>query len=343
MIASFLKSWNNYLDTFCTNKRDIYFREEYVKLCVKTKNETALSLVISEGNNYMIFPFIERFFIHKDSVYKDFETAYGYGGPIFNTDNTNFIREANSLMFETFKKNDYICGFVRFHPLLNNERYFQIGNVLEDRRTVGMDISLKEEDIWMKEIHTKNRNIIKKGEKNGLKFYADYKFTYLDDFINLYNQTMNKLSADDFYYFDAHYYKTFIKKIRGCFLGVVFLEDKILSAAIFMYEGIYAHYHLSGSDRNYLSYLPNNFMLYQAALELKKHGVKIFHLGGGTTSNERDSLFCFKEKFSKHFYQFSIGKVIFNKEIYNKVCNEWEITNPDKIEKYMKFLLKYKY
>ncbi len=343
MTASFYRDWNHYLDLFHDFEKDIYFQEEYVKLCVSNENETALSLVISEGNNHMIFPFIERTFTYRGSLYKDFETAYGYGGPIYNTDNVDFIRAANDLMFETFLKSNFICGFVRFHPFINNQRYFQIGNVIEDRKTVGMDISLSEEDIWMKEIHTKNRNVIKKGEKNGLRFYADYKFDYLDDFIRLYNQTMDKLSADTFYYFDADYYRTFIKKISGCFLGVVFLEEKILSAAIFMYEGIYAHYHLSGSDKNYLNYLPNNFMLYHAALELKRHGAKMFHLGGGTTSNEKDSLFCFKEKFSKHLYKFSIGKVIFNEEIYNKICSEWEIANPDKIQKYAKFLLKYRY
>ena len=194
----------------------------------------------------------------------------------------------------------------------------------------------------MKEIHTKNRNVIKKGEKNGLKFIADYEFKYLDDFVKLYDQTMDKLNADDFYYFDDKYYQQFVKNVPS-FLGVVTLEDKIISAALFMYDGCYAHYHLSGSDKAYLNYLPNNYMLYHAALELKRQGAELFHLGGGTTSDENDSLLSFKRKFSKDLYQFSIGKVIFNEALYADICKDWEDKNPDKVVKYSRFLLKYKY
>ncbi len=116
--------------------------------------------------------------------------------------------------------------------------------------------------------------------------------------------------------FDNQYYRDFKKNIPNSFLGVVLLDGKVISVAIFMYEGIFGHYHLSGSDKGYLSYSPNNYMLYKSALELKKRSVELFHLGGGTTSDENDSLFAFKKKFSPSLYGFYIGKVIFNHEFY---------------------------
>jgi Uncharacterized protein involved in methicillin resistance len=329
---------------FDLSQKDVYFTEEYIRLYENpSKKEKSICFVAQEKGKCMLFPYLERCFEYFGNTYKDFETVYGYGGPIYNTVDQNFHTQSSKEMFNLLKSQNYVAGFIRFHPLLKNYQGFAVGKDIYDRNTVALDISLSEDDIWANEIHTKNRNVIKKGEKNGLKFYADYDFIFLDDFKLLYNKTMDKLSADDFYYFGDQYYNNFKKNITNSFIGIVKKDDKVISAAIFMYEGKYAHYHLSGSDRNYLLLQPNNFMLYKAALELKKCGAEIFHLGGGTTSDENDSLLCFKKKFSKHLYEFHIGKIVFNEGLYESICQDWAQKNPDKDEKYKCFLLKYKY
>ena len=49
---------------------------------------------------------------------------------------------------------------------------------------------------------------------------------------------------------------------------------------------------------------------------------KTFHLGGGIGSNE-DNLYKFKAAFNRASdYQFSIGKQIFNQNIYNALVEE---------------------
>ena len=334
--------WDDYLHSFEPQFKDLYFKEEYVKL-YETDKEKGMCCVAQEGNNIMLFPFLKRDFLYTDHYYHDFETAYGYGGPIFNVTDGAFQEMAIKETFEYLKANNYICGFVRFHTLLKTYKVFNADDIIFDRNTVAIDLTLSEEDIWSKEIHSKNRNVIRKAEKAGLKYVADSEYKYLDDFIRLYNGTMDKLSADDFYYFDRNYYNNFVKNNPDSFLGIVLLDNKVVSAAIFMYDGIYGHYHLSGSDKQYLNLSPNNFMLYQSALELKKRGVELFHLGGGTSSDQDDSLFAFKKKFSPLLYDFYIGKFIFNQELYNQICSNWEKENPEKAQKYKRFLLKYKY
>lgn len=334
--------WNHILNSFSPDNRDIYFREEYLNL-YETGTEKAVCCIVEKGDSKMLFPFLSRAFEYKGQTLYDFETAYGYGGPIWNSADEEFKVVALQLMSETLKSKNYVAGFVRFHPLLDNYKQFYIGRVIEDRKTVAMDLSLDENDIWMQEIHTKNRNVIKKGEKCGLQFVVDNDFNYLDDFIRLYNATMDKLDASNFYYFKPSYYQQFVKTLPNSFLGVVLYEGVVVSAAIFMYDGKYGHYHLSGSDVSALKLSPNNFMLWQAALELKKRGVFFFHLGGGTTSSEEDSLFCFKSRFSKHTRQFCLGKLIFNQNLYEQICSEWEQKNPTKVERYKQFFLKYKY
>lgn len=342
MTIQIVEHWNQLLDMFEPSERDIYFREEYVRL-YESETEKAVCCVANEGSRLMLFPFLRRSFEWQGVTLHDFETAYGYGGPIWHRADAAFKAEVLRKMVFYLQTHGYVAGFVRFHPLLENFKDFSVGRVIEDRRTVALDLTPSEEEIWMQEIHTKNRNVIKKGEKSGLTFVVDDEYKFLPDFIHLYNATMHKLDAADFYYFPQQYYDDFVRDLRNSFLGVVLHEGQVVSAAILMYEGGYGHYHLSGSDKGALRLMPNNYMLWHAALELKRRGVKTFHLGGGTTSSEDDSLFCFKSRFSKHTCQFSLGKLIFNEPVYNNICEEWEQRNPEKAGHYKHFLLKYKY
>lgn len=335
--------WNEHLSLFRPEQKDAYYTEEYVKL-YETEAERALCYVYKEGNKCFLMPFLSRAFVHKGQTYYDFETAYGYGGPIYNTEDEDFIESAWATFMEYSKANHYVCGFVRFHPILNNIAGFEkVGKLFLDRKTIAIDLSGGIEATWMNEIHTKNRNVIKKGERNGLRFVVDDKFEYLTDFVNLYNATMDKLSAEDFYYFNNSYYENLKNNIKDSFLGVVEHEDRCIAAAIFFYSIPYGHYHLAGSDSSVLNLSPNNFLLWNAAKELSARGVQKFHLGGGTDGSEENSLFQYKRKFSKSEYQFSFGKLMFNQDVYDSIVDEWTAMNPEKAEKLKYILLKYKY
>ena len=342
MIA-FTEIWNQYLDLIPAEHQDLYFREEYVRL-YETDKEKAYCFVYQDGDSIMLFPFLRREFQFKGNTYYDFETAYGYGGPISNDHSDTFITAALEAMSEKALSENFVCGFVRFHPLLENWDYFEkVGRLIMDRKTIAIDLSDGIEATWMNEIHTKNRNVIKKGEKNGLEFIVDEDFYYLTEFEDLYNSTMDKLEADGFYYFDPSYYNQLKNTIQNRFLGIVKHEGKVVAGAIFFYQLPYGHYHLAGSDKSALKLSPNNFLLWEAAKELTKRGVKHFHLGGGTDGSEDNSLYQYKRKFSKHEYQFALGKMIFNPSLYEDICVEWAAANPEKADKMKNILLKYKY
>lgn len=336
--------WDHYFEHFRQDEYDVYFSEKYVKL-YETEVEKAECFVFMDGNKILLFPFLTRTFVFQGRLCKDFETAYGYGGPIYNCEDEEFITTALTALKTYCSDNEYVAGFVRFHPLLQNQKFFDvIGSVIIDRKTVAIDLSQTTDEVWKNEIHSKNRNVIRKAEKAGCTFLVDEDYKYLKEFISLYDATMDKLSADNFYYFSPSYYEKLKQNVTNSFLGCVLNNDgQIISSAIFLYSGSYGHYHLSGSDKNQLTLSPNNFMLWNAAVELQKRGVKRFHLGGGTNGNENNSLFMFKRKFSQNTYQFCIGKLIFNQNLYKNISQNWELNNPGKVERYKHLLLKYKY
>lgn len=336
--------WDEILNSFPYGMSDVYFSESYVKL-YESPTENAVCFIFREGDNVLLFPILVRSFEFHGKLYKDFETAYGYGGPVYNCDDRSFVVRALIAFKDYCIENSFVAGFVRFHPLLQNHTYFEaIGQVIADRRTVAIDLRQPLDSIWKNEIHSKNRNVIRKAEKSGCSFVVDDKYEHIMDFINLYDSTMDKLSADGFYYFDNVYYAKLRRGISDSFLGCVVNRDgQVISSAIFMYCGPYGHYHLSGSDMSQLALSPNNFMLWNAACELKKRGVQRFHLGGGINGDENNSLYLFKQRFSKDSLQFYIGKLIFDMDCYDAICSEWERLNPSKMSQYCHHLLKYKY
>jgi hypothetical protein len=342
MSGSLVKNWDSYLSVFPEEFYDTYFEEKYVKL-YESEVQEAVCYVYSENGKILLFPFLKRTFLHNGISYFDFETPYGYGGPICNVKDEEFIvRSLNS--FQTYcNTNNFIAGFVRFHPLLNNYTGFSsIGQLLFDRHTIAIDLSLTTDEIWMEEFDTKSRNRVNKANNIKLEFIVDKEYRYLDEFVRIYDSTMQKVGADSFFYFTDNYYTSFRDNISNSFLGLVALNGVIISAGIFFYSKEYGHYHLSGSDKNYLCLNPNDFMIFESLKVMKSLGIKDYHLGGGYNSDEQNSLYQFKKKFSKRTFDFYIGKLIFNREVYDALCTEWSDNNPDKQALYKNHLLKYR-
>ena len=343
MTTAFLTHWNRELERLSPERSDIYFREEYHRLYA-TGGQEPLCICAQDERGTMLLPFLHRSFAFGGRTFQELETAYGYGGPVSDTDDPAFLSDAARAIRDRLAAEGYLAGFVRLHPILDNWHGMEaIGRVIACQHTVAIDMSGSEEDVWMNEIHRKIRNVIKRAERDGLRFEADYAFDGLEDFIRLYNATMDKLGAEDFYYFPPEYYHRLRDTLPGSFLGLIRAGDQVAAAAIFFRQGPYGHYHLAGSDPAWLAHSPNNLLLWKAALELKSQGVRLFHLGGGTTTDPEDPLFLFKHRFSQSVRTYRIGKFVFDPEAYEAVCADWERNNPEKTEKYGNYLLKYKY
>jgi lipid II:glycine glycyltransferase (peptidoglycan interpeptide bridge formation enzyme) len=280
-----------------------------------------------------------------DDFFCDFETPYGYGGPITNCADVAWVSAALSEMRAFFIRENYVAGFIRFHPLLNNVKLCgETIPAIFERSTIFIDLSVSLDDIWSTQISSKNRNTIRKAEKSGLVFIADFGFEYIEAFIQLYNKTMNRIAAESFYYFPKDYYTQLKESLQNnSLLGIVKKDGCVVAAAIFMFYSDYGHYHLAGSDQKLSSYGVNNFLIWNTIKILREKGVNRFHLGGGTNSRPDNSLFKFKKTFSNNRADYYIGKIVFNEKQYSDLCAEWEKKNPEKNELYKNRLFKYRY
>jgi lipid II:glycine glycyltransferase (peptidoglycan interpeptide bridge formation enzyme) len=212
-----------------------------------------------------------------------------------------------------------ITEFVRFHPALENSKMNdEIYEVIDLGKTITMDLISKEQ-IW-NDLSSKNRNVIRKAIKLGVEIYWGRSPELIDEFIPLYNATMNKDDATDYYYFNKEFYKSVLEDLRyNSLIFYALYDQKIISMSMILFGNDNMHYHLSASDREYQSLAATNLLLYEAACWGSENGYKTFHLGGGLGSKE-DSLFKFKKAFNKKSETyFSIGRKIFDQEKYDKL------------------------
>ncbi|WP_434304814.1 lipid II:glycine glycyltransferase FemX [Clostridium botulinum] len=334
------ETWNLYLSKLPTNIQDIYYTSEYYKLYeLNGDGKGKLFVYYDSCGNIAMYPFMlnEINGYNLNDKYYDIETAYGYGGPISNCLDAKFIKVFEKCFIDYCKQNNIIAEFIRFHPLIKNERLFNSNiEVLHNRTTVQLRLTKEIEKIWDEDIKSKNRNMIRKAEKSGLQVEENKDF---ETFKKIYNSTMNKVDADDYYYFNNSYYEA-IEKNNNYILLNVKKGNLVMASAIFIGYEEYFHYHLAGSLKEYLKFAPNNLLIWEAIKYAHRKGYKKMHFGGGLTNSKDDTLFKFKSSFSKNTADFYIGKRIHNKEVYDYLISEWEKNNNKKAKMLLQYRIK---
>ena len=325
------KKWDEIVKSF--QDHDIYFLNAYVKSFYLHGDGEPL-LFFYEDDKCRGINVVFKRDIHndprlsdavKENEYYDLTSPYGYGG---------WIIEGNdySSLFKEYEQwcsaNKIVCEFVRFHPLINNQEY-SVNNydVIALGKVIAMDCS-DSEKLWSN-MSSRNRNKIKKAMKSGVSVERCGK-EKLDDFIRIYEETMDRDNASDYYYFRREYYDCLFDELKDkvCIFYSK-LDDQMLSNCIVFMENGRMSYHLAGSTRTSGNIYETNLLIYEAAKWGNENGYKSFLLGGGVGSSE-DHLYQFKKGFDdKNAYQFYIGKKIYLKEIYDKlVAERKDIKNP---------------
>ena len=250
----------------------------------------------------------------EEGKYFDFATPYGYGGWLIEGENTEPLFKVYNAWME---RNGVISEFVRFHPMVRNHEVCRdYYDVIQLGEVVHMDLSAP--DVIWTNICSKNRNMIRKAMKKNIRIYNGRFPGILEKFQEIYNTTMDRVEAEEYYYFEPEFYMSVLNDLpQNAQIFWAEKEGKVIAASIMLSSNGKMNYHLSGSLREYSSLAPSNLLLYQAALWGCNNGYKTLYLGGGVGSDE-DGLFKFKRAFYKgELNRFHIGKRIIIQERYD--------------------------
>jgi hypothetical protein len=309
---------------------DLYFRRDYGRLYEEVENAKALPLRFISKYGEVLHQVMIREIPEKidEITYFDLVTPYGYGGPLI-IELKGGVREL-AREFERYfefwcKKNKIVSEFIRFHPVIGNHRNFEkIYAVQAIRKTVGTKIV----ENTCSTISSKARQNARKFKKLGGHIEVVESPSDLDDFLEIYYNTMKRQSANRYYFFNKGYFKQFIRKYcENIIIVKAVVDTKVVAMDLNFFEDSIVQYHLGGTLKDYLNFSPAEAMKIAIINWAKKKGLKVIFYGGGLTNAEDDRLLRFKKKFGNELYDFYIGRKIWNQSIYNELVERTNTIN----------------
>ena len=144
---------------------------------------------------------------------------------------------------------------------------------------------------------------------------------YLDVFIEIYIETMNRVNATNSYYFTRDYFEKLVQvlgdRITIC---IVEIDDEVVAASLITEVSGIVQYHLGGTKTSYLPQSPTTIMFDCIIRWAKERNNHYLNLGGGL-GGHHDSLYHFKSGFSDRVKSFMTIEAIVDRHIYDRLTH----------------------
>ena len=232
------EAWNAYVCSFAG--WDIYYLCEYAVSLKLHGDGDPLLLCFEHGAERMCYVVMRKDIADDPRFHGllpagrlfDLETPYGYGGPLTDAP---LSPEAQQIFMEELRayclEQRIVTQFLRYHPLLDNHGAVSpMTDTRYLRDTIYMDTASPE--LILANMDSKNRNMVRKAQRSGVTVRKAPMSEYAP-FLELYRQTMDKHSAEDYYTFGTSYFDYLCEHLSDhAFLLYAELEETPISGAI---------------------------------------------------------------------------------------------------------------
>jgi len=311
-------------------QQDPHAHPDYVELWTRSSDRPTCAVYVdSQGG--ILLPFVirplevEPWVAEADGML-DIVSPYGYGGPYSwgNADSSKFWREFDNWAV----RNGVVSFFMRFSLFQSLEDEFS-GTVEAISPNIVRCLGKSLDEIWMDYKHKVRKNV-NKACRMGVKIELDFEGSRKDEFTNLYEITMDRRNASDFYYFGSSFFTSIFTKLKGNFaIFHALYDEKIVSTELVLLSRKYIYSFLGGTDPRYFSVRPNDLLKHAIVKWGVENGMEAYILGGGPEG--KDGIFKYKESFAPNGeVPFRVGKCIYNDEMYRYLVDcrrKWENSN----------------
>jgi len=319
--------WRRALENFAGT--DVYHLPEYNKLMSQIDHGDPYLFSFKYRQYSAALPFLVRSLSDlpwDPGKLNDVISAYGYPGLIANgpANDSRFLSELKSALFNAFRQLGVVTGFIRHHPILTSpDIAAACGNYEHSGQTVAIKLSV-DDDEQLRQMRKSHRYELRKSLKAGVQVYKNYDFSNLDTFIELYEATMKRVGARDYYYFSRDYYQELVARLKS---NVVLLhaklDDEIIASAFFFTSKPIIQYHLSATRIGFETLSPARVLVDHMRQWGSTAGFEWLHLGGGLGASE-DALFRFKSGFSKERFPFTVSRYVVDEDRYAVLLQQRE-------------------
>lgn len=340
--------WSKLISLLPIEKQDVYYTPQYYDLYEGIGNGKACCFIYQKDKHLALYPYLENSInaigYDLEDEYRDIQGAYGYNGVISSSDDIRFSARFQEKFLEHAKQWKLVTEFTRFHPIIQNQA-FQEGHlqVVYDRMTVALDLTKGYDDVYKNYYDVNTRNMLKKAEIGGYEFKILNSKEAYSDFSEVYARHMIKIGATPEYLFKKSYFTDIADKLADkSFIVAAVQKGRIVAASLFLYMGIYCHYHLSARSECCADNSLTSMLIDVAVRHSIANNIKWLHLGGGRTTSSQDTLLRFKSHFSKEYRVFQIGKRVLNSEVYQRIVKRWQTKYPIAAQKHSNMIQGYR-
>ena len=308
---------------------DFFHLAAFHRLAEMRGEGSAALLVYRESSYIMAFPLLLRNidlpFLEKTD-YKDATSVKGLAGPVASTADLpdDVKKRFHQHLQDYFEQNHILSVYSRLNPLMKQPALLKgYGEVVEIGVTVSIDLT-PPPDVQFARYRKDHKYNIKRLQKMG--FVCERAgIEGLDDFMPVYIETMNRLNADEVYYYDKSYFEYLLREMPDVMCLFICKDgEKVVSIKICAEcNGIVESY-LSGTTAEYLKLAPAKLINDEMRIWANEIGAKTLHLGG-SVGGRRDSLYEYKMGFGGQEHVYSTWRHIVDQEKYNAFCQEaWQ-------------------
>ena len=316
-------------------EHEVFAHPHYVGLYTN-KHVQACAAFYESAKGSILYPFLlrdlkgEKFWKPEAGISFDIATPYGYGGPlpVKNNESDELSNENRKELFKGFYssfhswaiENNVVSEFVRF-SLFSDARHYYYGTVEHNNDNIVCDTSLSSEELWKGFKHKVRKNI-RIALNNGLLVKEDLTGEHLDDFIEVYFDTLKRRKASPFYFFPKEYFVALLKQQpKHCVFFHVFYQGRIIASELVLLSNSCGYSFLGGTMQQHFNMRPGELLKYHIIKWAYKQGLTKFVIGGG--HKQHDGIFAFKEAFAPGgVMPFFTGKMVFNKEKYQTLIGK---------------------
>ena len=311
--------------------REVFAHPAYVRLFAKP-DDRVVCAALSTANGGVLYPFLlrpvttEPWFNNGGAAW-DIVTPYGYGGAFAWNCTTEETESFWSQFHAWTESSGVVSSFARL-SLFDGQQLPFNGDVAVDRPNIVRRLDLTPEELWHDYEHKVRKNV-NRAKRSGLTGEMDAEGRRLDDFLAIYQSTMERREADGGYFFPRKFFEAIVRDLAGQYIFCHVLDGvRVVSTELVLVstENIYSF--LGGTLADAFALRPNDLLKHEIILWGRQAGKHAFVLGGGYAGE--DGIYRYKKSFAPHgSMPFCLGRCIHNADAYGRLVEcrrQWEMS-----------------
>lgn len=297
---------------------DVYHQPAYVSADAQHQHGEPVAWHYEDDGHVVLLPLVLRDVPGGGAL--DAVSPYGYPGPVSNAPAGahKFWRRAAGALVEGLSAAGVVSAFVRLHPVVETPLHVlaDAGDVVRHGETVSIDLSLTVEQIWGGTRAT-HRNEINRARRADISVQVD-QWDLLDEWTELYHQTMQRLEADPTYLYSRAHFALLRETVPHMHLFLAHDRDVVVAGQVVFEHAGLVQTHLSATRSGTRRTHADKLLYDEVRRWAKKRGARLHHLGGGL-GGRQDGLFAFKAGFGSGRHPFHTWRVVVDPEAYRRL------------------------